>query len=322
MAPERVEPAVHVRVHRRREVEEVADLRRSEIGDAQQVRRSSASRRDRHVHRVVRLRTDGHPGRRRPALRLSPDDPGRRWADADFMRNVIVMGAGGRDFHDFNVVFRDDPETEVVAFTATQIPGIDDRAYPAVARRAALPGRDPDRPRGASSPSSIRDARRRRGRARLLRPRARRRHAQGVARARRRRRLPAARAATRRCSPATKPVVAVSAVRTGCGKSQTSRRVGRILLDAGLRVALVRHPMPYGDLEAMRVQRFATLEDIDARTRRSRSARSTSRRSRLGMVVYAGVDYERDPRARPRRRPTSSSGTAATTTSRSSRPIS
>ena len=60
------------------------------------------------------------------------------------MRKVIIMGAGGRDFHDFNVVFRDDPETQVVAFTAAQIPGIDDRTLPAVARRAALPGRDPD----------------------------------------------------------------------------------------------------------------------------------------------------------------------------------
>jgi predicted GTPase len=75
--------------------------------------------------------------------------------------------------------------------------------------------------------------------------------------------------------PSSKPVVAVCAVRTGAGKSQTSRRVGRLLLDAGLRAALVRHPMPYGDLEAMRLQHFASLADIDASNPRSRSGRST-----------------------------------------------
>ena len=69
------------------------------------------------------------------------------------MRKVIIMGAGGRDFHNFNVAFRDDPDTEVVAFTATQIPGIDERVYPAVAGRAALPGRDPDPARGGAHAS-------------------------------------------------------------------------------------------------------------------------------------------------------------------------
>jgi predicted GTPase len=86
-------------------------------------------------------------------------------------------------------------------------------------------------------------------------------------------------------------VVAVCAVRTGSGKSQTSRRVGRILLDAGLRVAVVRHPMPYGDLEAMRVQRFASLADIDAAHPTVEEREEYERPVELGMVMYAGVDY-------------------------------
>jgi predicted GTPase len=90
----------------------------------------------------------------------------------------------------------------------------------------------------------------------------------------------------------TKPVVAVCATRTGCGKSQTSRKVGQLLLDAGLRVALVRHPMPYGDLEAMRVQRFATLEDIDASQPTIEEREEYEEPVRMGMVMYAGVDYE------------------------------
>ena len=89
----------------------------------------------------------------------------------------------------------------------------------------------------------------------------------------------------------TKPVVAVCAVRTGCGKSQTSRRVGQVLVDAGLRVALVRHPMPYGDLERMRVQRFATLADIDASAPTVEEREEYEAPVRLGMVMYAGVDY-------------------------------
>jgi predicted GTPase len=88
-----------------------------------------------------------------------------------------------------------------------------------------------------------------------------------------------------------KPVVAVSAVRTGAGKSQTSRRVGRLLLDAGLRVALVRHPMPYGDLERVRIQRFASLADIDASHPTIEEREEYEEPVRQGMVMYAGVDY-------------------------------
>jgi len=89
-----------------------------------------------------------------------------------------------------------------------------------------------------------------------------------------------------------KPVVAICAVRTGCGKSQTTRRVGQILLQAGLRVALVRHPMPYGDLEAMRVQRFASVAEIDASHPSLEEREEYEEPVRMGMVMYAGVDYE------------------------------
>jgi predicted GTPase len=90
----------------------------------------------------------------------------------------------------------------------------------------------------------------------------------------------------------TRPVVAVCATRTGAGKSQTTRRIGRLLSDAGLQVALVRHPMPYGDLEAMRVQRFATLADIDAANPTIEEREEYEEPVRQGMVMYAGVDYQ------------------------------
>jgi predicted GTPase len=89
----------------------------------------------------------------------------------------------------------------------------------------------------------------------------------------------------------SKPVVSVCAVRTGCGKSQTTRRVGEILLDAGLKVALVRHPMPYHDLEAIRVERFATIEDIDASNPTIEEREEYERPVEMGMIMYAGVDY-------------------------------
>jgi predicted GTPase len=205
------------------------------------------------------------------------------------MRRVVIMGAGGRDFHDFNVVYRDDPDTEVVAFTAAQIPGIDDRVYPAALAGPRYPDGIPIRPerelvslveRGVDDvvlAYSDLD------------------HVEVMHKASI---VLAAGADFRLLGPratmlrSTKPVVAVCAVRTGAGKSQTSRRVGRVLLEAGLSVALVRHPMPYGDLEAMRVQRFATLAEIDASRPTVEEREEYEEPVRLGMVVYAGVDYE------------------------------
>ncbi len=206
------------------------------------------------------------------------------------MRRVIIMGAGGRDFHNFNVVFRDDPDTDVVAFTATQIPGIADRVYPPALAGERYPQGIPIRAEEELT--------------RLIREH---RidevvlaysdlkhetvmHTASIALA--------AGADFRLLGPeatmlhSTKPVVAVCATRTGSGKSQTSRKIGRTLLDAGLKVALVRHPMPYGDLEAMRVQRFATLEEIDASHPTVEEREEYEEPVRMGMVMYAGVDYE------------------------------
>jgi predicted GTPase len=205
------------------------------------------------------------------------------------MRKVIIMGAGGRDFHDFNVVFRDDPNSRVVAFTAAQIPGIDDRRYPAALAGPRYPGGIPIRPESeladiaahtdadeivlAYSDLAHEDVMHK---ASLV-------LATGADF-----RLIGPRASMLRSS---RPVVAVSAVRTGCGKSQTSRRVGQLLTQAGMRVALVRHPMPYGDLERMRVQRFATITDIDAAHPTIEEREEYEAPVAMGIVTYAGVDY-------------------------------
>ncbi len=205
------------------------------------------------------------------------------------MRRVVVAGAAGRDFHDFQVVLRDDPDVEVVAFTATQIPGIDDRRFPASLAGPRYPSGIPIRPE-TELESLIAEhevdevvfaysdvphehvmhlaSRALAGGAdlRIIGPRA-----------------------SQLISPV--PVVAVTAVRTGCGKSQTTRRIGELLLEAGLRPVLVRHPMPYGDLEAMRVQRFATLADIDASDPTIEEREEYEAPVRAGLILYAGVDY-------------------------------
>src|SRR5689334_15551816 len=178
------------------------------------------------------------------------------------MKKVIIMGAGGRDFHNFNVAFRADADTEVVAFTATQIPGIAERTYPPTLAGPRYPLGIPIRPE-----EELTQLIREHNVDEVILSYSDLKHETVMHKASI---VLAAGADFRLMGPDTtmlhssKPVVAVCATRTGCGKSQTSRAVGRALLDAGLTVALVRHPMPYGDLEAMRVQRFATLEDIDA----------------------------------------------------------
>jgi predicted GTPase len=202
------------------------------------------------------------------------------------VRTVVIMGAGGRDFHNFNTVFRNDADTRVVAFTATQIPGIAGRTYPPALAGSSYPNGIPIRPEEELA-SIIRDH-----------------HVDEVVLAysdlsheevMHKASAVLAGGADFRLLGATmlrsaRPVVAISAVRTGAGKSQTSRRVGRLLLDAGLRVALVRHPMPYGDLERMRVQRFATLADIDASSPTIEEREEYEEPVRQGMVMYAGVD--------------------------------
>ena len=205
------------------------------------------------------------------------------------MRNVLIMGAGGRDFHDFNVVYRDDPEANVVAFTAAQIPGIENRVYPSALAGAGYPDGIPVLPE-----EQLPELVRRLGVDEVVFAYSDVSHEDVMHRASI---VLAAGADFRLLGPratmlrSTRPVVAVCAVRTGSGKSQTSRRVGRILLDAGLDVALVRHPMPYHDLEAMRVQRFATLADIDDSQPTVEEREEYERPVELGMVMYAGVDY-------------------------------
>jgi len=205
------------------------------------------------------------------------------------MRKVIVMGAGGRDFHDFNVVYRGDPGTQVVAFTAAQIPGIDERVYPASLAGASYPHGISIRPE-----AELEDLIRVHGVDEVVLAYSDLSHADVMHKASR---VLAAGASFTLLGPdatmigSRRPVIAVTAVRTGCGKSQTSRAVGRQLVDAGLRVALVRHPMPYGDLEAMRVQRFASLADIDAADPTVEEREEYEAPVELGMVMYAGVDY-------------------------------
>ena len=206
------------------------------------------------------------------------------------MRKVIIMGAGGRDFHDFNVVFRDDPQTEVVAFTATQIPGIDTRVYPPALAGPHYPEGIPIRPE-----NELTQLIREHGVDEVILAYSDLEHETVMHKAST---VLATGADFRLLGPdatmlgSIKPVVAVCATRTGCGKSQTTRKIGQELLDAGLGVALIRHPMPYGDLEAMRVQRFATLEDIDAAHPTIEEREEYEEPVRLGMVMYAGVDYE------------------------------
>ena len=205
------------------------------------------------------------------------------------MRRLVIMGAGGRDFHNFNVVYRDDPEVEVVAFTATQIPGIAGRTYPPSLAGPRYPdgipilaeheltalvgGAGVDEVVFAYSDVSYEHVMHRAAAAlaagadfTLLGP-----------------------SSTMIESP--RPVVAVCSVRTGSGKSQTSLAIGRALLDAGVRVGLVRHPMPYHDLEAIRVQRFETIADIDASHPTIEEREEYERPVEAGMVVYSGVDY-------------------------------
>jgi predicted GTPase len=205
-------------------------------------------------------------------------------------RKVVIVGAAGRDFHNFNVVFRDDPSTQVVAFTAAQIPDIDGRVYPAAlagehypegipivaeeSLESVLREHDVDEVVFSYSDVSHEAVMHLASRAlaagadyRLLGPKA-----------------------TEIVS--SKPVVSICAVRTGCGKSQTTRRVASFLHEQGLRVVAIRHPMPYGDLAAQRVQRFAELSDLDEHECTIEEREEYEPHITTGTIIYAGVDYE------------------------------
>jgi len=203
---------------------------------------------------------------------------------------ILIMGAAGRDFHNFNVYFRDSSDYEVVAFTATQIPNIDGRQYP-----PKLAG--PQYPNGIPiyAESNL---------VKLIKeekidqvifaysdvPHEYIMHKASI--------VLAAGADFRLMGSnatqikSTKPVVSVCAVRTGSGKSQTTRRVSQILRDMGFKVAAIRHPMPYGDLVKQKVQRYAELGDLDKYECTIEEREEYEPHIVNGVIVYAGVDYE------------------------------
>ncbi|RKZ02129.1 MAG: GTPase [Candidatus Hydrothermota bacterium] len=206
-------------------------------------------------------------------------------------KRVIIMGAAGRDFHNFNVYFRDNEEFEVVAFTATQIPDIEGRRYPPELAGKLYPDGIPiyaedeleelikklnvDIVVFAYSDVS---------------------HEYVMHRASR---VIAAGAdywlmgAKRTMLESSKPVIAVCAVRTGCGKSQTTRRVSDILKSLGYKIAVIRHPMPYGNLVEQAVQRFASYDDLERYKCTIEEREEYEPHLDRGNIVYAGVDYER-----------------------------
>ena len=205
-------------------------------------------------------------------------------------KNVLIIGAAGRDFHNFNTYYRDNDDYKVVAFTAAQIPDIDGRKYPAELAGRLYPDGIPiyaqddleklikeldvedcvfsysDVPYqvvmnigalvNAAGANFV-----------LLGP-------------------------GKTMIKSTKPVIAVGAVRTGCGKSQTSRRIIELLMEQGLKVVAIRHPMPYGDLVAQKVQRFATIEDLAKHKCTIEEMEEYEPHVQRGNVIYAGVDYE------------------------------
>ena len=204
-------------------------------------------------------------------------------------RNLLIMGAAGRDFHVFNCCFRDQPKFDVLAFTATQIPHIQDRRYPAELAGSYYPAGIPihaetelDALLAACNIEEVVfaysdvnlayvDERRKRV------------EAHGVAFS--------TFDVDATMLRASKPVIAVTAVRTGCGKSQTSRRITQILGELGRKTVVVRHPMPYGDLAAQAVQRFAAYEDLDRHDCTIEEREEYEPHIKNGVIVYAGVDY-------------------------------
>ncbi|MFN2641989.1 MAG: cyclic 2,3-diphosphoglycerate synthase [Actinomycetota bacterium] len=207
----------------------------------------------------------------------------------DRRRRVVIMGAAGRDFHNFNVVYRDDPSHHVVAFTATQIPYISDRLYPMTLAGYLYPKGIP-----IVEEPELRDviANERVDEVVFSYSDVSHEHVMHAASA-----TLAAGADFRLLGPASTmldsavPVVAVCAARTGAGKSQTTRRVLAALRTLGRKAVAVRHPMPYGDLDKQRLQRFASMEDLDEARVTIEEREEYEPHILAGNVVYAGVDY-------------------------------
>ncbi len=205
------------------------------------------------------------------------------------VEKVIIMGAAGRDFHNFNIYFRGNPRYRVVCFTATQIPDIDGRLYPPELAGEMYPLGIPVFP-----DSELQQRIREFGVDLVVFSYSDITHNEVMHKASL---VTAAGAdfmiagATYTMLPTAKPVVAVCAVRTGCGKSQLSREIARIFKGRGLRVVIIRHPMPYGDLRAQEVQRFAVHADLDLHRCTIEEREEYEPILDMGIVVYAGVDY-------------------------------
>ena len=207
----------------------------------------------------------------------------------DGQRRVVILGAAGRDFHNFNVVFRADRSVRVVAFTAAQIPGITGRCYPPALAGPLYPGGIPIEPEDA-----LESLCRREHVSEVIFAYSDVSHEHVMHLASRALALGADFALLgpeRTMLAARVPVIAISAVRTGCGKSQTARWLGQRLRACGLRLAVLRHPMPYGDLERQRVQRFACREDLEAAACTAEEREEYEPHLAAGHVVFAGVDY-------------------------------
>ncbi|MEE8591197.1 MAG: GTP-binding protein, partial [Spirochaetia bacterium] len=205
------------------------------------------------------------------------------------IRHIVIMGAAGRDFHNFNVLFRESKDIEVIAFTATQIPNIEGRCYPPELAGPLYPEGIPilpekdlpalfEKERIDEVVFSYSDVSHQ-----YVMEKA----SQVIALGADFRLL----GSRESMLQARVPVIAVCAVRTGSGKSQTARKIAQILRDLGKKTVVVRHPMPYGDLTAQRVQRFETLEDMARQQCTIEEMEEYEPHIRLGFTVYAGVDY-------------------------------
>jgi len=206
-------------------------------------------------------------------------------------RRTVILGAAGRDFHDFNTVFRDDPASEVVAFTAAQIPGIGRRRYPPELAGPLYPDGIPIADEAELEALCARERVEQVVFAYSDLPHERVMHLASRALAAGADFLLLGPARTMLAAPV--PVIAVSAVRTGCGKSQTARWLSRRLRARGLAPAVIRHPMPYGDLARQAVQRFASRADLDAAGCTVEEREEYEPHLAAGNVVFAGVDYAR-----------------------------
>ena len=206
------------------------------------------------------------------------------------MRKVIIMGAAGRDFHNFNVFFRDNKDYKVVAFTATQIPNIENRKYPKELAGHLYPDGIPIYPE-----EELPDLIKKYNVDEVVFAYSDVSHEYVMHKAS----IAISNGADFRLMGAestmlksSKPVISICAVRTGSGKSQTTRKVSEILKKKGKKVVVIRHPMPYGNLVKQKVQRFATMEDLDKNECTIEEREEYEPHIRNGTVVYAGVDYE------------------------------